>query len=274
MSDQSADLRVPDPDATQSEIISKEGVEEDLGNFQKNLDYKEAANAAIIDITKRQEEEDLAALDFEGRIEYLKKVVVKSPLHREINYKTLKYCIDRRILPEVEEFIMACPEFESAVQSAYYLLLFLLKGGGLETIELDIDGNDILPEQKEGLTEDEIDDLVEQLAYETNEYGRELVERMSPKRRLLELLDITPAYYDTFIEVLEFLTDKHTMAQVDTLLRGRDVLRAGLEPGDVTLQPSVFVDKLEKAGGIYWEKGWLITEEAKEVLDVLKERRA
>ena len=152
--------------------------------------------------------------------------------------------------------------------------MFLIKGGGTELLELDENGEIILPEQKEGLTEDEIDDLVVELAFETNEYGKELVERMSPKNRLLELLDITPQYFDTFIEVLGFLTEKQSMADVDTLLRGRDVLMAGREPGERPVQPSVFVDKLEKAGGIYWEKGWLITEAGRELLETLEERRS
>jgi hypothetical protein len=208
--------------------------------------------------------------DFGERVAFLKKVVTRSPLQREIKYKTLKFCCSRHILPEVEDFITSCPEFASAEQSPFFLLRFLLEGGGLDVLELDEEGNVVTDERKEGLTEDEIDDLVVQFAYETNEVGRELVELMSPKQRLLELLETTPEYYDTFVEVLDFLTAKRSFADVDTLLRGRDVLMAGRVPNDRPAQPSVFVDKLEKTGGIYWEQGWITTEEGREVVEMLR----
>jgi len=257
-------------DSVVFEDLSKTEVEE----LENIVDEEEAQHLASREITERPKEDDLGGLDFEERVAHLKGVVNRHPLHREIFYKTLKYCTERRILPEVEDFIIACTEFEAVSQSPYYLLMFLLRGGGIETYELDENGELVLPEQKEGLSEDEIDDLVMQFAFETNEFGRELVERMSPKKRILELLEITPAYYDTFIEVMDFLTDKRSLADVDKLLRGRDVLMAGRDPNDRPIQPSVFIDKLEKTGGIYWEKGWLITEEGKEVLETLLERRS
>ncbi|MCL1847914.1 MAG: hypothetical protein FWF91_08160 [Coriobacteriia bacterium] len=244
--------------------LNNEGVEE----------AKEEVSLAIADISRRHQEKDLSVLDFEERVDHLRTVVIRNPMHRELFYKTLAYCQERHILPEVEDFIQSCPEFLSTAQSPYYLLMFLIKGGGTEVLELGEDGELILPEEKEGLTEDEIDDLVVELAFETNEFGRALVEKMSPKNRLLELLDITPAYFDTFIEVLDFLTEKRSMADVDSLLRGRDVLMAGRTQDERPIQPSVFIDKLEKAGGIYWEKGWIITDAGRELLNTLEERRS
>ena len=216
---------------------------------------------------------DINDLSYEERIEHLKKTITRHPLQREINYKILAYCFERRTLPEVEDFIASCPEFPATVQSPYFLLQFLLKGGGIDTFEVDAEGNVVTAEQKEGLTEDEIDDLVAQFAYECNEFGREVAELMNPRKRLLELLEITPEYYDTFIEVLEYLTEKRSFADVDTLLRGRDVLMVGQALGDQPVQPSVFVDKLERAGGIVWSNGWVITREAIDVLETLLERR-
>jgi hypothetical protein len=217
---------------------------------------------------------DMDAMSFDERVEYLKKKVLSNPSHREIHYKTLRFCCKRHTLPEVEDFIGSCPEFPNAAQSQYFLLQFLLKGGGIEIFELDENGSIVTLEQKESLTIDEIDDLVVQLAYETNEYGRALVEQMSPKARLLEVFEITPHYYDTFIEVMEFLAVKRSFAEVDTLLRGRDVLTAGRGLDDPPIQPSVFIDALEKAGGIYWNKGWVLASEGEELLESLKKRRS
>jgi len=206
----------------------------------------------------------LAALD---------AVVRRNPLNREIHFKTLAFCCQRRLLPEVEDFIAACPEFSSTDQSPYFLLQFLLKGNGLDSFEVDAAGQVIRPEQKEGLSEDEIDDLVAQYAYETNAVGRQYIKLNSPQNRLLELLNVTPEYYDTYIEVLGFLTEKRSLASVDTLLRGRQVLMVNRDPDDRPIQPSVFIDKLERAGGIFWEKGWQITPEGRELLQILEERR-
>lgn len=215
----------------------------------------------------------LEEMSFDERIAHLKKTVTRHPLHRELHYKTLIYCCERHILPDVENFIATCPEFPSADQSPYFLLRFLVQAGGIDAYELDEAGRVITQDQKEGLSEDEIDDLIYQFAYETNEVGRELIRLMSPSERLQELFDLSPEHYDTYIELLDFLTEKRSFAHVDNLLRGRDALMAGREAGDRPLQASVFVDKLERAGAIYWEGGWLITPEGREVLETLKERK-
>ena len=255
-----------------SEVMDLIDSENSLNPEEEKTPYDELV-ASAREITELPEAPIVSELSFEEKVEFLKTTVTRNPLQREINYKTLKFCCEGHTLSEVEEFIASCPEFEAAVQSPYYLLQFLLKGGGIDTFELDHEGEIVLPEQKEGLDEDQLDDLVAELAFETNEIGREVVELMSPQNRLLELLDIVPDYYDTFIEVLDFLTEKRSMAHVDTLLRGRDVLMAGRDPGDRPVQPSIFIDKLEKAGGIYWENGWLITKEGKDVLEILEKRR-
>ncbi|MDR1082786.1 MAG: hypothetical protein LBL27_02835, partial [Coriobacteriales bacterium] len=90
---------------------------------------------------------------------------------------------------------------------------------------------------------------------------------------LINLFEIVPERYETFIEVLSFLETKRPFAEVDALLRGRDILSFGLESGDRPMQPSVFVDKLEAAGGIFYDNGWQITAEGKELLDTIRERK-
>jgi hypothetical protein len=151
-------------------------------------------------------------------------------------------------------------------------MTYLIKAEGLETFELDEQGEVVVETQKEGLNEDEIDDLVFGFAYRTTEAGLEVVERMSPQARLFSLLEIAPEYYDTYLEVLDYLCEKHSMAEVDTLLRGRPVLLARREPGDRPIQASVFIDKLERAGGIVWQGGWTITDEGRELLEAIRAR--
>jgi hypothetical protein len=204
---------------------------------------------------------------FADKVAKVEKAVYRNPLHRELLYKVLEFCQQRRLLREVEDQIATFPEFGEAHQSQYILMTYLINDGGLETFELDEQGNVVTAEQKVGLSEDEIDDLVFDFAYQTTAAGLEVAKQMRPQSRLESLFDATPVYHDTYIEVLEYLRDKHSMAEVDTLLRGRDVLRTGREPDESPMQASVFIDKLEKAGAIVWNEGWETTEEGREVLE-------
>jgi len=246
---------------------------EQLAEAVRETEAEEEESGDVREKSRRPGPYDLEGMSFDERVEHLRKRVVSNPLQREINYKTLRFCCDRHTLPEVEDFIGAQPEFEGASQSQFFLLRFLLLGGGIDVFEVDENGEEVTAERKEGLTEDEIDDLVVTNAYETNEYGREVVELMSPQRRILDLLSITPEFYDTFVEVMQFVCEKREFSEVNRLLRGRDVLTIGRAPGEPLIQPSVFIDKLEQAGGIYWEKGWIITEEGREVMETLLKRK-
>ncbi|MDR2721404.1 MAG: hypothetical protein LBB35_00865, partial [Coriobacteriaceae bacterium] len=90
---------------------------------------------------KAKKASQLETMSFEERIAHLRTVVSSNPLQRELLYKTLKYCSTRRILPDVEESIASYPEFSGATQSPYYLLLFLVNGGGIDAFDLDEEGN-------------------------------------------------------------------------------------------------------------------------------------
>jgi hypothetical protein len=225
----------------------------------------------VTDASKRKDDQQ-EELDFEGKFKKLRKFVYSNPLTREVYYKTLKYCREQRLLHDLEEHVGAYPEFKAAAQSQYFLITWLVERDGLQELELDEDGNQVTDEQKIGLTEDEIDDLVCDFAYIITDVGAALVEEMDPKNRLLDLLEIVPEYYDTYIEVLDFLTEQHSFADVDRMLRGRPVLSVKQKAGDSPLQPSVFIDRLEYAGGIVWNGGWQLTPDGKELLETIKTR--
>jgi hypothetical protein len=236
----------------------------------------------IIGATKLAEEalasetKDEAApieLSFDEYVEQVRDTLRRNPLNREILYRILKYCErERRQLPDLEERIASYPEFKQATQPPYFLIMWLVEAGGLAMFEIDAEGAVVTDERKEGLDENEIDDLVEGWAFETNEVGRAIVREFDPQHRLINLLNIVPERYKTFVEVLSFLENRRPFADVDSLLRGRDILSFGLAPGDRPMQPSVFIDKLEAAGGIFWNDGWQITTEGKELLETIKKR--
>ena len=85
-------------------------------------------------------------------------------------------------------------------------------------------------------------------------------------------MDAKPERAATYREVLEFIDEQpRSYNEVRALLEGRDVLQVVLHGHVETMQPSVFVDKLERSGALVWNKGWTLTAEGKEYLRELQE---
>lgn len=215
---------------------------------------------------------DAAELTFEEKLAELNRTVMRHPLNREILYKTLAFCAEERALREAEDFIAALPQFERATQNQYYLLMSLVRAFGLELIERDEAGEAVTAEQKEGLTEDEIDDLVAAISFKSTEVGDWFVDYNRPAARLVDLLHLAPERTDTYTELLEFIGEEpRPYSQIESLLSGREALQTIIDGRRETMQPSVFVDKLERAGALVWKDGWTLTEEGRGFLEDLKE---
>lgn len=214
-----------------------------------------------------------AGLSYEQKVEKACALLLQNPNSRPILYRILKICVPQRLrLNELEHEIQQQPEFSGVVHPPYFLIQWLVDVKALDAFDLDESGNDVSSEQLEGLTGDEADDLVADTAFKTSDIGLDVIEEFSPQSRLLELLDMAPERYDTYIEVLEFLTKKRPFSEVDQLLRGRDVLMSGSNSDDIPMQPSVFIDKLASSGGIINNNGWQITPEGKELLETIREK--
>jgi hypothetical protein len=166
------------------------------------------------------------------------------------------------------------PEFAKATQPPYALIEWLLDAKAIEQHDLDEQGIEVTDEQKAGKSEDEIDDLVADYAFQTNEVGLAVIAEFKPLNRLAGLLESVPERYDTYREVLEFLRVRRSMLEVDNLLRGRDILMSGRNPDDRPMQPSVFIDKLAAAGAILYNEGWQLSIDGEEFLAAIeKEER-
>lgn len=214
---------------------------------------------------------DAAELTFEEKLAALNMVVMRHPLNREVLYKALAFCAEERPLREAEDYIASIPQFEMSTQNQFYMLTSLVRAYGLEMIERDEAGNRVLPEQKEGLSEDEVDDLVAAYSFKTTEVGDYFVEYNRPSARLVDLLHLAPERAETYIELLEFVdVDARSYPEIEALLSGRPVLEIIIDGNRETMQPSVFVDKLERAGALVWKEGWTLTEEGREFLEDLK----
>ena len=200
------------------------------------------------------------------------EAVTRNPLQRELFYKVLVFCQESKPLRDIEQMVMALPGFERTSTNAYHYIAVLENAGGLERFELDDEGDVVDAERKRGLTEDEIDDLVAEYAFMTTPAGQAVVEQHTPRARLIELLNLVPERRDTYIELLEFLSEEpRTYNEVSQLLVGRDVLwHLDSKGNPEQMQPSVFLDKLHDAAAIEWNQGWQLSEEGHAYLDELK----
>jgi len=207
----------------------------------------------------------------DGQAEKARVLFTQNPLHRPILYAILKACSEEAWqLEELEVHIQSLAEFKKATQPPFVLIQWLSDADLLDSWGVDLYGEDITPERCEGLTQDEIEDLSASTAFKTSATGLVILEEFSPKDRLMELLNNSPARYDTYLEVLEFLLEERPFTELDKLLRGKSVLMDGRAEGEGPMQPSVFVDKLAAAGGIVYREGWIITQEGKELLEKIK----
>ncbi len=223
-----------------------------------------AEEAVNRDVAVKKEQ---GKMTFDEKVADLMRFVQFEPLIREIDYKVLAYCFERRGLSDIEEHIAGLPEFKSATRDQYSLITELVRHHGLAFYELDVSGCVVTEEDKAGLTENEVDDLVAGFAYRTTDVGREVAARLDPRRRLAELLEAAPRRRDAYLALLEFVREKRSFAEIDSFMRACGVAELSRAAGDGGVQPSVFVDKLERAGAISYDGGWQATDAALEALE-------
>ncbi|HBT95885.1 MAG TPA: hypothetical protein DEB24_07315 [Coriobacteriia bacterium] len=207
-------------------------------------------------------------MELERRLEKARALLIQNPLCRPVLYRILETARDERIrLGDLETMIADMPEYDGITQPPYILMQWLVDVSTLDLFELDDAGTILTEESKQGLSADEIDDKIVDFSFKTSELGVILLKELEPAGRLEDLLTVVPERYDTYMEVLEFLKEPRSFAQIDELLRGRDILMFGKAADDRPLQPSVFVDKLAATGIVVYNNGWQITVEGKEFLE-------
>ncbi len=211
---------------------------------------------------------------FQERCILLEKALMRQSLHRELLYKGLAFCHERRDLRVLEAAIESFPEFSQATQSAYHFIDVLVKAGGLSRLMLDARGVPIEPRLVEGMSEDAKDDLVAGEAFEMTDAGRALVRFHAPQARLAELMDAEPEREGVYRTLLSFCSvEPRSYASIAALVQDDPLLYLKTSTQPMLIQPSVFVDRLQRAAGLAWRDGWVTTEEGKEFLAKGWERR-
>lgn len=211
-----------------------------------------------------------AETTFEEAVAALTETVNRAPLHREVFLKLLSFCTTQRSLAEAEDAARACPEFSSVAQSPYRLIRTLVHAGGLYWLELDENGRPLTPAAKEGLSPDEIEDATFSYAVVTTPVGEQVADDLAPEKRLRHLFDLVPQRLTTYLDLMDFCRDRRTFKEIEALLRTRPAAAFASTSSNQPLQPSFFVDALERSGGLAWNDGWKITERGMKILQELR----
>ncbi|CDX04471.1 hypothetical protein DesLBE_2241 [Desulfitobacterium sp. LBE] len=162
------------------------------------------------------------------------------PAYSAILYKILVYCTPARLSSDVERTILSFPEMKGGLQSPLTLLGWLEEAGGIEQIPVN---------EQESM-------------WSTTMAGRSVVETESYENRLVRLLDQETHYGDIYWQVLKACLSPKSRIEIESILSGTPVLE------NSGILPSFFIESLEKAGGLSWDKKWITTEAGKDLLKI------
>lgn len=230
-----------------------------------------AKDQSVLEQATATEDVATVPLTHEERVAAIDRMM-EGPRFREIYFHILDFCQEQRTLGEVESLVGGLPEFAHAGQNQYRLIINLEDAGALDRLELDEKGDVVTEAMKEGLTDDEVDDLVCEYAFIDTDAGREVCAKMQPDKRMEDLMGMFPKRVKTYRQVLDFCKQPRTFKEIDTLLKGADVLKTGSANTitNVPLQPSVFIDQLERSGGLVWKGSWNVTEGGRRYLELME----
>lgn len=217
-------------------------------------------------------------------LQRLRKAIRKQPIHRKIYYRVLEHCSDEsgRVGSELEQFIMGLPEFEYAIQPSGRFIEVLEREHGIvredfgsNTNEADqADGADEEGVDEEGLVEggdpDELDDAEEaedsktpsylDAIWHTTDEGLRVLDEVDPSRCIDDAVTADPERTPFYLAILRACSQQpRTLSDIAALVSD------GVDRSSPAahIQPSIYLDKLERAGGLYWKRGWITTEEGR-----------
>lgn len=197
----------------------------------------------------------------DAAFETLTRTLTKQPLHTEIYRKTLLSCRAPKTMEQIEDEIERFAEFGNATQSQGHFLDVLVDAGALERIELDESGEAISFERKEGLSEDELEDLVATWLFMTTPLGERYARENSPERRMAALFDEKPDLVPLYQILLAWCAQPRSYTEISSFVSQQTSLSDQIATSIRDLDASTFVSELEKAGGLVWDGGWIVTEE-------------
>lgn len=193
------------------------------------------------------------------------------PRHRELLYKALVHCQTERTEHAAEEFLARQPEAAQALQTPYTLLRNLAAAGGVTVIAHDAQGlalDETRCEQlrAEGLDDDALADLVAERRVLTTPAGCAACELLAPEHRILAAIYKVPERRATFVRLLDFCRTPRKLADINQLLADDPALAPSQRTAGQKLHACYFIDRLEEAGGLVWDRSWVTTDAGKRAL--------
>lgn len=204
--------------------------------------------------TARNSTAETEAPTFDQQCDRVFHTVVRQPLQRELMVEILRFCQQTQLQSNVEQHILDDVHYADALVSPYRMMQELVAAGGLAVQELDEDGNPVSEEDKAGLTEDQVDDLVWDFSYATTPAGAHVVDYYSPQHQMARLMDLHPDAGEAFCRILSYCTQPKTRGELEQFINSNDLAR--FLHCSSTPRPSVFMDRLETAGLLVWKNGW------------------
>ena len=206
--------------------------------------------------------------DFESSVSRIVTLIMSQNPLREVLYKTLKHASEERDFTEVEEFIASQDEYVHShiIQTPYSLITMLVDNGGLALAPYGSNGEALTNEQAEGLSEDEIDDLIEGHTVRTTPPGEAAVGLLAPSVRIRSQIDQRPHRRETYLALLDFCRTPRRLPEIEEFFKDNEALAVDVVANHHRLSPDFYVDKLDKAGALVWRGAWVTTEEGETFL--------
>ncbi len=167
----------------------------------------------------------------------------------------LRYCDGvAPLLRDMEAELDAEARESGATQPVPVLVDWLVRAGALEAQEIDESGAAIDEACCEGLTDDEIDDLIFDTAYRATEAGMKAIQHFDPDRATREVIEEDLQLSCAYQGLIEFLSTRRSLGEISRYLD--DAWNIGLHK-DGGIAASTLVDRLKNAGRIKWDDGWI-----------------
>lgn len=175
---------------------------------------------------------------------------------REIFYKALACAQCTHKGRCLEAAIAALPEMRLSLRTPRFYVKALYEAGALDRCMTGDGKDDDGPDPSSGIVSNVAPDVpAEDWVYRPSTAGERVLADLAPLRRISALVEHEPRHAKAFAAILSWCVEPRSRASVDEMLTDRDLIP------DQPLSASYFLDRLEEAGGLVWDHGWITTGE-------------
>lgn len=205
---------------------------------------------------------------FEEQVDAVLTCVGSQNSLREILYKILVFCQERREFGEVEQFIQSTPEgtYNHLLQEPYTLIHMLLKERGLDGYAYDEQGNLIEGDEYADYTPQDMQNIANTYEVQTSAAGIEACELISPERRFESLMMQHPHRSETYYQFMAFCQTPRKLPEIQEFYEQHTEFAHDTVQIHHTLSADFYIDKLEKAGVLVWMGAWKLNEAGQKIL--------